>query len=98
MPREREEVLEDLRRLKPELVEEFGIRSLSVFGSYARGEDETGSDVDLLVEFEHVPSLFEMNRLQARIEDEIGVSVDLVTPGGLRRRTLDRARDDAVAV
>ena len=44
------------------------------------------------------PSLFEMSRLQERIEEEIGICVDLVTPGGLRRRTLARARDDAVAV
>jgi predicted nucleotidyltransferase len=74
------------------------MRSLSVFGSYARAEHEAESDIDLLVEFEQVPSLFGMSRLQARIEERIGVSVDLVTPGGLRRRTLARARDEAVAV
>jgi predicted nucleotidyltransferase len=94
----REEVLEDLRELKPDPVEEFGMRSLSVFGSYARAEHEAESDIDLLVEFEQVPSLFGMSRLQAQIEERIGVSVDLVTPGGLRRRTLARARDEAVAV
>lgn len=94
----KEEVLSTLRRLKPEIAEEFGIRQLSVFGSVARGEPSGGSDVDVLVEFDGVPTLFEMARLQERLEAELGTSVDLVTPGGLRPRTRSRAKRDAVRV
>lgn len=98
MSQSRDEVVARLRGIKGEIVDEFGIRELSLFGSVARGEQTTVSDVDILVEFEDVPTLFEMGRLQARLEDELGASVDLVTPGGLGPRTLSRARDDAIAV
>ena len=39
----------------PELRAEHGVRSLSIFGSYARGEQAEGSDLDLLVEFDRPP-------------------------------------------
>lgn len=94
----KDEILRRLRQLKPEVAEEFGVRSLSVFGSVVREEHTEAIDIDLLVEFEGVPTLFEMARLQARLEDELDASVDLVTPGGLRPRTLARAREDSVAV
>ncbi|HUZ12366.1 MAG TPA: nucleotidyltransferase domain-containing protein [Caulobacteraceae bacterium] len=44
-------ILERLRSLSPELRHEFGVESLAVFGSYARGEATDASDLDLLVDF-----------------------------------------------
>ncbi len=40
-----------LLRDQQELLDEFGVQSLFLFGSWARGEAAAGSDVDLLVEF-----------------------------------------------
>ena len=64
------------------------IRSLSLFGSAAKGESGPESDVDVLVEFEpgHVPGL-----ALIRMQDELGVilggrEVDLVTPKFLNHR------------
>ena len=45
------EIKEILLRHKTELKEKFKIKSLGIFGSYARGEQQKNSDVDLLVEF-----------------------------------------------
>lgn len=98
MPPRREIVLERLEALKPGLVEEFGVQRLELFGSVALGEQTGPSDVDLLVEFDHVPTLFEMGRLKTRLEDELESEVDLVTPGGLRERTLAAARKSSIAV
>ena len=43
---------EQLQEMAPELRNRFGLRSLAVFGSVARGEDSHTSDIDLLVDFE----------------------------------------------
>jgi predicted nucleotidyltransferase len=48
----RDEVLAILRADESRLRSEFGVRSLSLFGSLARDQATTGSDVDLLVEYE----------------------------------------------
>jgi predicted nucleotidyltransferase len=62
----------------------FGVRSLSLFGSVARGEERPGSDIDILVEFERVGGLFEFVRLKNYLEKTLGQPVDLVTPDALK--------------
>ncbi len=65
----------------PYLRERFGVRTLSVFGSYARGEEGEGSDLDLLVEFEEGAKTYD-NLLQLRdyLEGILQVKVDVLTP------------------
>jgi|Deesub1362A_J573_1020465.scaffolds.fasta_scaffold01979_11 hypothetical protein len=49
---DRDEVLKILREHKDELRRRFGVKTLVIFGSVARGEAEPGSDVDILAEFD----------------------------------------------
>lgn len=86
-----------LRALRPSLTTEKRIRRLRVFGSFARGEETPESDIDLLVEFEHTPGLFEFARLRRELSETLGRRVDLVTPDALhpllRDAILREARD-----
>ncbi len=77
-------------------LERFGVKSLSVFGSVARGDAGEHSDVDLLVEFEAPVGFFELARLQRHLEQVLGAEVDLVTPGGLRASMRERILREAV--
>ena len=61
-----------------------GVRSLAVFGSLARGQETSASDIDVLVEFDRPVGLFEFIRLKLYLEELTGKSVDLVTPDALR--------------
>lgn len=63
---------------------QHGVKSLSVFGSLARGESTPKSDIDLLVEFDQPVSLFEFIRLKLYLEALTGRRVDLVTPDAIR--------------
>lgn len=72
------EILSRLRTHLPELRERYGVASLGVFGSYVRGEERSRSDLDILVEFEHAPTLFQLVDLQNEIRGFAGVKVDLV--------------------
>lgn len=60
------------------------VHKLSVFGSVARGEAGEASDVDLLVGFDRPVGLFHFVTVKERLEAVLAVSVDLVTPGGLK--------------
>jgi hypothetical protein len=57
-----------------------------VFGSVARGEDRTGSDIDLLVDFEPDSSLFDLRHLSEALSDLLEHPVDVVSAGGLKPR------------
>lgn len=76
-----------------ELRERFGVRILSVFGSAARGELSSGSDVDLYVEFDGTTTFDRFMGLKLFLEDLLDRPVDLVTPKALPsslRSTVDR--------
>ncbi|OQW55983.1 MAG: hypothetical protein A4S17_05540 [Proteobacteria bacterium HN_bin10] len=75
-----------LRALKPELAEKFGVSGFAVFGSYARNEAGPDSDLDLLLDFSRTPSLFELSRLDQILEQTLGVKVDTVPRDSLNPR------------
>lgn len=91
----RDQLLAQLAAIRPEL-DKLGIASLRVFGSYARDEARPDSDVDLLVEFKETPDLFEFIRVKHRLEDLLGLSVDLVTKGGLRHEMREGILAEAI--
>ncbi len=92
---ERERVLEILGSKREELAD-FGVHSLSIFGSVARGEEAPESDVDILVEFEKPIGLFGFVRLQRYLQELLGRGVDLVTPDALKDALRERILKEAV--
>ena len=60
-----------------------GAINIKIFGSCARGDEQPGSDPDLLVEFEPGRSLLDIIAIKHDIEDMIKLRVDVVTAGAL---------------
>ena len=58
------------------IVEDYGVRSLRLFGSVARNEQHEGSDIDVFVDMD--PDLFQMVGLKEYLENLLGCEVDLV--------------------
>jgi predicted nucleotidyltransferase len=94
----REEVLRILHEHESELREKYGMQSLSLFGSVARDEARTNSDVDLLVEFNRPVGLFGLIALQNYLEKLFGCKVDLGTPCSLRPELRNQVLQEALRV
>ena len=78
-----------------ELGEKYGVSSIRVFGSVARGVTHESSDVDFVVEFEKGRNLFDLIGLRLDLRELLGVEVDVVPPNSLRyirTRVLDEAK------
>ena len=74
----REEIVRLLAKGKPELEARFKVRSIALFGSYARGEQQGDSDVDILVDVD--PSIgLRFVSLAERIEELLGLPVEVVS-------------------
>lgn len=69
-----------------------------VFGSALRGDDQDGSDLDLLVDPLPGVTLFDLGGLQIELEDMLGVPVDLLTPGDLPAKFREQVLSEAMAV
>ncbi|MGE4343737.1 MAG: nucleotidyltransferase family protein [Geoalkalibacter sp.] len=79
-----EQVAERLRQEIPRLRRDYAVRSLGLFGSYVRGEQRRGSDLDVLVEFSEVPGMLRFLDLERDISQLVGIPVDLVQKEALK--------------
>lgn len=68
-----------------ELQERFHVENLAIFGSYVRGEQVLGSDLDIMVEFDQ-PCGWEVVGLRDYLEGILVVKTDLVMKGALIRK------------
>lgn len=94
----REALLRILTAHEKQLQEQFGVKSLSVFGSVARDEATDASDVDLLVEFDRPTGYFGLIVLQEHLEGLLGCKVDLGTSRSLKPRLRDRVLRECIHV
>jgi len=94
----REEALRLLAEASPEIVRQFGVKGLRLFGSTARDEAREDSDVDVLVEFEGPATFDGYFTLLHFLEARLGVNVDLVTEKGLKERVRPYVEKDAIHV
>jgi predicted nucleotidyltransferase len=75
-----------------------GAYNVRVFGSFARGEADSKSDIDILVDMEPGRSLFDFGGLLMDFQDLLGHNVDVVTERGLRERIRERVLQEAIAL
>ena len=93
----KEEILKTLAENEPELHKRFKVRKMALFGSYARGDQQPNSDVDILVEVD--PSIgLEFVTLAEKIEKLLGVPVDLVSSRAVKPRVMKYIEPELIYV
>ena len=80
------------------ICERYGVKKMWLFGSYARGEADEKSDVDLIVDSGDSPKLrgFAWGGLYADIHDALGVKLDVLSRHGTHKKFLDKIAKDEV--
>jgi predicted nucleotidyltransferase len=73
----REDIISFISAQKEKFQQEFGVRKIGLFGSYARGDVRDESDIDIVVEIEK-PDLFHLIGIKQAIEEALGNKVDIV--------------------
>jgi len=76
----------------------LGVKSLSIFGSVARGEERLDSDVDILVEFEGPATFDGFMDTKFYLEDLLGSKVDLALPQAIKPRMRESVMQDVLHV
>jgi len=91
------EIKQSLSERKTKFLERYPIKSIAIFGSYARNEQNDESDVDILVEFSGNIGI-QFIDLAEEIESHLGVKVDLVSRKGIKDRYFQSIKSDLVYV
>ena len=87
------EVIDILRTERPFLKKKFGIKKIAIFGSFAKGKPTNKSDVDIFVQYTRSLG-WEYFRLVDYLEEKLGRSVDVLTPGAIRSMRVRRIASD----
>lgn len=86
------------RRVFP-IAEAYGVKRLSMFGSYARGEATLSSDIDLrIVEDGDLHGLIMLARFCRELQDSLNLPVDVLTNDALSPEMLERIKRDEVMI
>lgn len=78
------------------LATKYGAYNVRIFGSVARGEADSASDIDFLVELEPGRSLLDLGGLLMELQELLGCPVDVVTDKGLRSRIREQVLCEAI--
>ncbi len=92
------EAISKLKQNMPLLKEKYKVKSLEVFGSYVKGRQKRGSDMDILVEFYEPIDLFSYMEHEEFLSELLGVKVDLGMKDTLKPRIKDRILKEAVPI
>ena len=90
--------IDQIRRIAAPIAAAYGVKSMRLFGSYARGEATEHSDVDLLIDRGSLRSGFALGGLYADLRDGLQKELDLVTTQGADADFLRRIQPDEVMI
>lgn len=93
----KEEVVDTLRALKPLIMNSFKVRSIALFGSYARGDQTETSDVDVIVDVDSSIGL-DFIDLADLIENRLGIPTDVIPADGIKPRYREFIEKDILYV
>lgn len=97
MMRSAQEIKSTLSNHKVRLFREYPIKSMAIFGSYARSEQNASSDLDIIVEFSDKIGIRFID-LAEDLEKIVGFKVDLVSKNGIKQKYLKSIDSDLIYV
>jgi len=71
----------EIKKSIVEILKKYGVKKAGIFGSYARGEEKTNSDIDILIEINS--SLLTLVEIEMELEKKLKKKVDLITYAGI---------------
>jgi len=91
-----DEITRELEKIKEEISTQFKAEIIGLFGSYVRGEQKEGSDLDILVRFNEGASLFDYIGLADFLEEKLQLKVDVVSERAVRPELRDQILKEVI--
>jgi len=79
-----------------QIANRHGAFNIKIFGSFARGEENENSDIDLLIKLQPGRSLLDLIAIKQDIEDLLGCKVDVVTDAAISPYIREPVMNEAV--
>jgi predicted nucleotidyltransferase len=90
--------LNDIKTKVANTARQYGVKKVFLFGSYARGKANPGSDIDICIEKGNIQTLFELSGFCQDLEETLGSKVDVVTTVALSEEFKKQIEKDMVLI
>lgn len=90
--------VDEIKSIVAPIAKAHNVSRVYLFGSYARGEANASSDVDLRVDKGKLRGLIALGALYADLEDGLGKELDLLTTGSLDPKFLQRIAKEEILI
>ncbi len=94
----KEEIIENLKSAKTDLMENCNINEIGIFGSYSRNEQTESSDIDILVEFSKNIGLIQLMQIENYIKNLVGENADVVIKSDIRPELKDEILKETIFI
>ena len=88
--------IDEIKKISVPIAKEYGVDSLSLFGSYARGEATSESDVDFYIDKGNIKGLLDFIGFVQDLEEKLQCQVDVVTTTIEDKKFIEMIRKDGV--
>ena len=89
--------IDEIRSISVPVAQKYGVKKLALFGSYARGEQNSNSDIDFIIDKGKIQGLQFFGFIN-NLEDDLGLSVDVLTYDSLKDSLISYAVEDEVVL
>ena len=88
--------IDEIKSIVTPIAEKYGVEKVYLFGSYARGEDDNNSDLDLRIDKGALKGLFMLGAMYSDLEEKFDKKLDLLTTASLDKDFLNRIKNEEV--
>lgn len=92
------QVPDEIKRTIIKILSGYGAVRISIFGSFARGEERPESDIDIIVRFDHPKSLLQLIHIEEEVKNAVNRNIDLLTENSINPYLIDSIRRDEVVI
>ena len=92
------ETIDEIKNIVAPIAKAYGVQRVFLFGSYARGEATSSSDLDFRVDKGSLRGLFALGGLYSDLEESFGKELDLLTTGSLEPKFLNHIANEEILV
>ena len=90
--------IEDIKSIVYIVATKYGVERVVLFGSYARGEENKNSDIDLLIDKGEIKGYFQFTAFKRELEENLKKPVDVVTKKVLSQRFLKNINNEEIVL
>ncbi len=88
--------IDEIKKIATPIAQKYGIKRLSLFGSYAREEANENSDIDFFIEKGSLKGLIQYNALIRELEEKFNLHIDLITSGINDKEFLNKIQKEEI--